>query len=468
MTSILILDDDEHVLKSLRRLLRSPDYLIECTRDAADALAHCREQEFSLILSDQRMPAMTGTEFFTRVRRDHPKTRRILISGYTDFTSVTDAFNEGVIHKFVLKPWDNQQLKELVQEQLSLARTAKEEEAESLRLAPTAANVATREVSAESFHGLITHNRAMREQIAIIRKTASSDAPVFINGETGTGKELVARAIHLESGRADKPFVALNCANLTETLLESQLFGHRKGAFTGADRNQTGLLSAAEGGSLFLDEVVEIPLALQAKLLRVLQEKEYTPLGETRTIPFDVRVISASARSLESAVAQGRFREDLRFRLEVLPLRLPPLRERGEDKRLLFEFFLRKQFEQHDKPEPHIDEDVIGCVEDYPWPGNVRELVNVCTYIAALAGSEEPRVSIDRLPPAVRHGDGDVSGGVASAAESAKPAQGPPEITPDSLVWAFAEFEGHRESMAKYFGVSRMTLWRRMKEFEAD
>ena len=277
----------------------------------------------------------------------------------------------------------------------------------------------------------------------------------------------MARAIHLESDRKDETFVALNCANLTENLLESQLFGHKKGAFTGAEKDQKGLLAEAEKGTLFLDEVTEIPLALQAKLLRVLQEREYSPVGETKVIPFDVKVISASSLSLEQAVAEGKFREDLRYRLEVMPINLPPLRARHADKGILFEYFLLNQLARHGHDEMDIDESVYTCIDSYHWPGNVRELVNVCTYVAALSGSEDTLLTIDKLPPALR-APAKAAANLTSTSDSEQAVQEPtkPKITQATLAKAIDDFGGHRESIARHFGISRMTLWRRMKEFD--
>ncbi len=464
MHSILIIDDDENVLRSLARLLRDPEYGISCFSDPAEALIHCTTRSFDLVLSDQRMPSMQGTEFFEQLAALQPETRRILISGYSDFSSVINAFNLGVIHKFVLKPWDNAQLKSLVAEQLDQQAGENGVPGPDLLAADTACNTIS---SADNFHGIVTEDAAMREQLGIIQQAANSEVAFFINGETGTGKELVARAIHLESARAENPFVALNCANLTDTLLESQLFGHRKGAFTGAQRDQQGLLEAAEGGTLFLDEVTEIPLTLQAKLLRVLQEREYTPLGETKVRSFDVKLISASALSLERAVSLGKFREDLRYRLEVMPLNLPPLRARGQDIRLLFDYFLKNQLERHGRQMLKVEADVYDKIATYPWPGNIRELVNVCTYIAALSNAETQRIGTEQLPPTLRQIDHALRSFDRTEPATAPVAPQPPvsrAISKEALEQAIEHFGGHRESIANHFGISRMTLWRRMKQ----
>lgn len=460
MYKLLIIDDDEHVLKSLSRLLKIDGYELSCFSDPKDALIQCTMRKFDLILSDQRMPGMTGTEFFAEVKAYCPGSRRILISGYSDFEAVTEAFNQNIIHKFIVKPWDNAQLKALVEAQLALDESAEEA---SIKPSELSADTASRRPSdGESFHGIVSADSAVHAQIEIIRKTASSEAPFFIHGETGTGKELVARAIHLESNRRDKPFVALNCANLNENLLESQLFGHKKGSFTGADKDQKGLLAEAEEGTLFLDEVTEIPIALQAKLLRVLQEREYTQVGETRAIRFDVKIISASSLDLEQAVIEGKFREDLRYRLEVMPITLPPLRERDADKGILFDYFLQNQLARHDRDDLAVDEAVYRCIDAYHWPGNVRELVNVCTYVAALADSGDKLVTLDKLPPTLRT----PAGVSVSSRQKTKTITATNPLTREMLEQAISQFGGHRETIASHFGISRMTLWRRMKEFD--
>jgi DNA-binding NtrC family response regulator len=466
--SILIIDDDEHVLKSLRRVLRGGDYSISCYHDSEEALMQCSLREYDLVLSDQRMPGMLGTEFFTQLMQIYPHTRRVLISGYTDFSNITDAFNDGLIHKFVVKPWDNDTLIMLVEDELRIKAKIEAGEVQASFPADSAEDVDFEsDETLTNFHGILASDEAVLHQISIIKRIANSDAPFFINGETGTGKEMFARAIHLESDRAEQSFVALNCANLTETLLESQLFGHVKGAFTGAQKDQIGLLTEADGGTLFLDEVVEIPLSLQAKLLRVLQEREFTPLGKTKPQSFDVKIISAASTSLEKAVEQGKFREDLRYRLEVMPIFLPPLRARKEDIRELFDYFLYQQFTRHSSEFIEVEPEVYQCVLTYDWPGNVREMVNVCTYVAALSGQSET-ITLQSLPPsllALRNSDSHIAPArMTNTSEQISPVQAR-FINREELEEAIQQFSGHRESIAKHFGISRMTVWRKMKQF---
>lgn len=458
--SILILDDDEHVLKSLARLLRTEDYSISCYSDPQEALTLCSTRTFDLVLSDQRMPKLMGTEFFLQLSQMSPETRRILISGYSDFSSVTDAFNAGVIHKFVVKPWDNIQLKELLRDQLKLKHSQSVTTRHPTNL--VAERASTGKESDQGFHGIMTNDPAMQEQLAIIRKTASSEASFFIHGETGSGKELVARAIHDASNRRENSFVAVNCANLSENLLESQLFGHKKGAFTGANKDQRGLLTEAEGGSLFLDEVAEIPIALQAKLLRVLQEREYMPVGETKARKFDVKIISASSTGLKEAVEMDKFREDLRYRLEVIPIELPPLRARANDRKMLFDYFLAKQLLRHGRGALPVDQSVYSCIEQYRWPGNVRELINVCTYIAALTSAEDDRITLKNLPAEIRNRNIAAANQVPEKRTAALLSR---QITREILKQAIIEYSGHRDSIAEHLGISRMTLWRKLKKF---
>jgi len=309
----------------------------------------------------------------------------------------------------------------------------------------------------DSFHGILSRDPAMREAIKIIRNVAETEATVLIRGESGTGKELVAHALHLESSRGNKPFLAINCAALTPSLLESELFGHVKGAFTGAMRNHAGLFQRAHGGTLFLDEVAELPLELQAKLLRVLQEQSFIPVGADAAINVDVRIIAATHRSLREEVKAGRFREDLMYRLRVVPVFLPPLRERRQDVNLL----LWQCIQQHNRHgRRHVDSiapEAMRRLLDYRWPGNVRELKNVVEYAFAVGRGNE--ISLDDLPPEFREASPTYSaappliGGNRRANEA------------DLIREALQNAGGHLETAAKLVGMSRATFWRKRKKY---
>ncbi len=434
---------------------------------------------------------MFGVNFLENLMQVQPDIRRILISGYSDFQDVVDAFNTGVIHKFIVKPWDNAVLINLVEEQLGYQNAKRRHSDDQENAAVLAKQKITDNDNPEvispgaeliEFHGIVTADKELQRQLTFITKVASSDAPFYINGETGTGKELVAKAIHEESRRAAGPFIAVNCANLTKDLLESQLFGHKKGAFTGANTDQVGLLASADGGTLFLDEVVEIPIELQAKLLRVLQEKEYTPIGETRPVPFDCQIISASAVSLADAVAANAFREDLRFRLEVMVIMLPPLRMRGSDISFLFNYFLGKEIERQNVDIDEIDEEVYNYITSYSWPGNVREMVNVCTYIVAMANAFSGSITVDCLPRnafSAHLSTSETSMSRTDTSNSPSPddviveasapfISVPKKINKSILQDALEKADGNRSSAAKLLGVSRMTLYRKLKEFDLD
>ena len=316
------------------------------------------------------------------------------------------------------------------------------------------------------FHGILTCDPQMVRQFNFIRKVVNADAPLFVCGETGTGKEMVARAIHQEGRRREGAFVALNCANLTENLLESQLFGHRKGAFTGANIDQKGLLQAANGGTLFLDEIVELPLGLQAKLLRVLQEREFTPLGETRAQKFDVQIVSAAAVTLEQVVQEGRFRQDLRFRLEVMPIHLPPLRERKSDLRLLFDIFLTRESVRQGVQITAVEPAVYEAIAAYPWPGNIRELANVCIYVAAVVSANANAVTLECLPinfmKSLDSESRNAGANPGSAADSTQPGKANPDSA--AIAASLRAADGNKSEAARMLGISRMTLWRKIRE----
>jgi two-component system response regulator AtoC len=305
---------------------------------------------------------------------------------------------------------------------------------------------------ATDFHGLITRDPAMLQVIQVVKNVAETDATVLIRGESGTGKELVARAIHLESPRREGPFVAVNCAAFTPTLLESELFGHTKGAFTGAVAARKGIFAQADGGTLFLDEVAELPLDLQAKLLRVLQERTFVPIGATEPVRTDVRVIAATHRSLREEVAAGRFREDLMFRLRVVPLFLPSLRQRRLDVELLLRHFVDEFNRKSPRVVTGVAPEAMRALLDHSWPGNVRELRNVVEY--AFAVSRSPVITLDELPVEFREKK------PAPAARAPQPETGRDAAR---VVAALEEAGGDIDRAAEILGVSRTTFWRMRK-----
>ena len=305
---------------------------------------------------------------------------------------------------------------------------------------------------AESFHGLLSRDPAMQEAIKIIRNVAKTEASVLIRGESGTGKELVAQALHQESSRSNQAFLAINCAALSPSLLESELFGHVKGAFTGAVRNHAGLFQRADHGTLFLDEVAELPLELQAKLLRVLQEQSFIPVGGDTAIHVDVRIIAATHRALREEVKAGRFREDLMYRLRVVPIYLPALRERRLDVNLLLWHNINRHNQQGRRQIASIAPDAMRCLLDYAWPGNVRELINVVEYAFAVGRGSE--LSLSDLPPEFRE-----------LPQSSRNLVVPAKQDEASLIQdALQQAQGHVETAAELAGMSRATFWRKRKK----
>ena len=291
--TLVLVDDEINILESLKRCLRSIDAHIVCFGSPIEALQYCQENTPILVISDQRMPLLQGSELFSKIKQFNKDCYCILLSAYNDFDDITLAFNQGVIDRYIAKPWDIKEIRIQVNEVLNQAEKK------------------TKFSHNEKFHNIISESEKMFEVFNYVNRAASSNVPIFVHGETGTGKELIAKACHAESLRNEEPFVGVNCANFSESLMESQLFGHKKGAFTGAVGDQAGLFSAARGGTLFLDEVTTIPMSLQSKLLRVIQEREYTPIGSHKVEKFHAQIISASSLALSDAVEKGEFREDL-------------------------------------------------------------------------------------------------------------------------------------------------------------
>lgn len=389
---VLVVDDEIRSQESLKRLL-SEEFEVLCASSPAEAEVLLEQEMVHAILCDQRMPSGTGVEFLKSVRERWPDPVRMIISGFSDSEDIIAGINEAGIYQYITKPWEPDQLLSTVQGAIQLYRLQRENQSVSLEMKVAAEAleqvVAGKRQVLKSRYGFerIVHaaDSPMATSIGLARKIAGYDISVLVTGESGTGKELLARAIHYNSHRADKPFVVENCGALPDQLLESELFGCKKGAFTGAYEDRIGLFEQANGGTIFLDEIGETSPAFQVKLLRVLQEGEIRPLGARLTRKVDVRVIAATNRTLEDEVAAKRFRRDLYYRLAAFKLHLPPLRDRPMDIPLLSQLLLGETMKTFGKPISGFDDDVLSRLRSHDWPGNVRELQNEIQRMVALA-----------------------------------------------------------------------------------
>jgi len=406
-STILVVDDEPRVLDALEAILAA-EFRVLRAGHGEEALSILQRQEVAVILTDHRMPRMTGVELLRRSQETAPDAIRIVLTAYTDVDSLMEAINTGRIYHFIPKPWDPNELLVVVRraaERYELAR-------ENARLKDElelACNAMQREASAArerplSIDRLVGAQTGLRAAVELARRVLNRDTTVLLLGETGTGKELFARLIHENGLRCDARFVAQNCGALAESLLESELFGHARGAFTGAAGERKGLFEEADGGTIFLDEVGEMSPAMQLRLLRVLQEGEIRRVGTSTDRKVNVRVIAATNAELEAEVQVGRFRKDLYYRLNVFPIRLPPLRERAEDIPALADYFLRVYRQRARSAVPSISADALRCLCAYPFPGNVRELENEIERAVALADGGRPLAAehlSDRLRRAV-------------------------------------------------------------------
>jgi len=372
---ILVVDDEAIIREGLGRVLEKEGWQADLKPSGHAALERMQQEEYDLVISDLKMPGMSGMELLKAIRILQPDVPVIIITGYSTVESAVEAIRSGA-YDYLAKPFTPTQIVEMTRRALT--------ERQQL-LASSAA--ASGFEDGQGFAGLVGVSAPMQRIYRRIQQVAHTDSTVLITGESGTGKELVARAIQRLSPRRDQPFVALDCTSLAETLLESELFGHVKGSFTGATQSKVGLFKVADGGTLFLDEISNLTHHIQAKLLRVLQEREITPIGDTRPSPIDIRLIVASNRNLRTMVAHGDFREDLYFRLNIIPVELPPLRERDGDLPLLAGHFIRKFSQKTGKDVHGLSPGALALLQRYPFPGNVRELENLMERAVVLAGS---------------------------------------------------------------------------------
>ncbi len=444
---ILIVDDEESTRELFAELLQRWGYEVEQTPDGHGALKIAAEMHPDVIISDLVMPKLDGLALVRALREDHPETPVVIITGKGTIDAAVEAVREGVFD-FVEKPLDPARLKVILQRALEKKETLHEIQVLRRRLGRVDANV-----------GLVGNAPAMRKAMELVEKVAPSKASVVITGQSGTGKEMVARAIHQLSPRRDKPFIAINCSAIPASLIESEMFGHERGAFTGADQRRLGCWELADGGTLFLDEVGEIPIELQAKFLRVLEEEKLRRLGGKSEISVDVRVISATNRDLKEEIKGQRFREDLYFRLNVFHLPLAPLKERREDIPLLVQHFIdRFSKEGGAKRVEGVSQQALKLLCDYAWPGNIRELRNSLERAVILCAGG--LIDVEHLPPDL------ASGGGGETAYFKLP-YGMPlrELEKEYILASLSRMQNNKARTAQALGISEKTLYNKLYRY---
>ncbi len=372
---ILVVDDELSMRELLEVLLVKEGYKVTCAENGRDAIDRIKKTVFDLLLCDIRLGDITGIDVLKALKEENRDTVVIMISAYATTEAAVEAMNEGA-YDFVPKPFNNEELKQTIKNALSLRTIEHEKEILDDELKRTL-----------HFGKIVGNSPAMRNIFNLIRQVAKTKTSILITGESGTGKELIAKAIHDESQRKDKPFVVVNCGGIPETLMESELFGHKKGAFTGATHDKKGLFETADKGTIFLDEIGEISLPIQVKLLRAVQERVFKPVGSNEDVSVDIRIISATNKKLEEEVIVGNFREDLFYRLNVIEIKIPPLRERKNDLRVLAQHFLEKYSSDMGKEVTKISSYAIDLLNKYDFPGNIRELENLMERSVALSST---------------------------------------------------------------------------------
>jgi len=446
--TILVVDDEREMRELVRDVLTDRGHRVEVVSDGREALKLLADTEFNVVVTDLRMKGIQGLELLTEIKRTYPAVNVILMTAFGTIETAIEAMKHGATD-YMVKPVKTDELVRVVER--AVREAGLREEVERLR----------REVHREySFHQILGKSKPMRDVFDLIRRVADSPTNVLITGESGTGKELVAKAIHYNSERRDSPFIPVNCAAIPEALLESELFGHVKGAFTDAKNDKRGLFEEAHKGTLFLDEISELPLLLQAKLLRAIQEHEIRRVGATRSVAIDVRIIAATNLRLAEEIKVKRFREDLYYRLNVIEIALPPLRERREDIPLLVDAFLKRCVESSRKPVRGMTESALALLIDYAWPGNVRELENVIERAVTLSRSE--KITPDDLPPVIQGARGERRV-LDEAADRILPLQ---EIEKEYILRILEKTGGNKYQAAQMLGIDRKTLYRKLADIE--
>ena len=456
---VLIIDDERPVLMTLEALLKRHGYHVDTAPTASQGLKLIRSKPPTLILLDLQLPDADGLETLDRIKTEVPQIQVIILTAHDSLHNAIESIKRGAYH-FISKPYAAEELLSLVEK--ALEKQFLLQEAEELR--EKTEQLERRLEMAEARPTLIFKSKPMQEIDELINAMAPSDANALIVGESGVGKEVIANAIHGRSRRAEKPMVKLNCAAFPQTMIEGELFGYVKGAFTGAMQDFPGMIAAANGGTLFLDEISDMPAELQTRFLRVLQEREYRPLGSTQTMKADFRAVASTNRPIAQALSENRLRSDLYYRLNTFQIEVPPLRKRKQDIPPLIAAFVRQFAQQLGKPEPDISPEAFQKLLDYSWPGNVRELQNAIEYAVVLAqhgmiGVKELPTEI-QLPPALQQAE--IAGLPRSGVQSLD------DVERTTIIQALAECHGNKKKAAELLGIQRPTLYNKMKRYAIE
>ncbi|MGB9935375.1 MULTISPECIES: sigma-54-dependent transcriptional regulator [Thermodesulfovibrio] len=444
MIKVLVIDDEKITLKNLEHVLKKEGYDVTGTDSGVEALKLIEKQEFDIVLTDIKMEKVDGFEILRKCKALYPDTEVIMITGYATVENAVTAMKQGAFY-YIAKPFKLDIIRKIILEASEKVKLKKEVKQLRQQL---------------DFHekvNIITQNSKMLKLLEIARQIAPTDCNVLITGESGTGKELFARYIHLNSLRKKGPFLAVNCGAFSEELLSNELFGHEKGAFTGANALKKGLIEMASSGSLFLDEITEMSLTMQAKLLRVIQEREFFRLGATEPIKVDVRFIAATNRDIKEEVKNGKFREDLYYRLNVVNIEIPPLRDRKDDIPLLVAYFSKKYSLLMKKEITGVSEEAINLLINYEYPGNVRELENIIERAVVLCNSSQ--IDVEHLPSDLKELKIEVFTKKEGKFMSLE------ELEKEYIKWILREVGNNKTVAAQILGIDRVSLWRKLKNY---
>jgi DNA-binding NtrC family response regulator len=451
---ILVLDDEASMLEFLSIMLEKEGYEVKTSQNGQKALTLAKNSFFDVIITDLKMPKMSGIEFLKKVKVFSPHSVFIVITAHSSLDTAVEAMRLGA-YDYISKPFKIAEIRFAVRRALERKKLIEEN------------FYLKKRVQSKDEYNIVGSSIKIKKVLAMIEQVAKSNSTILIYGESGTGKELAARAVYKNSLRKDAPFLAIDCSALPETLLEAELFGYVKGAFTGADKDKAGLFSVTNGGTIFLDEIGEISSSIQMKFLRVLQEKEFKPLGSTQVSKVDVRLIAATRKDLKEEISKGNFREDLYYRISVIPLYLPPLRERSEDIELLSEYFLKKYIIENNKRHiKSIDKDVFEVMKKYPWPGNIRELENAIERAVILC--EKDKITLSDLPETLHIASAGREDEFSFDWKNKDLRAAKEDFEKIFIINMLKKSRGNITLASKYSGIARRNFYEKIKKYNID